>query len=137
MQKEIGVGVCEYHIFDMGDHENDVPPELKRAYFHRWGLEKQTPPSGLQMFGSSSPAEGKEYYGLYDTIKLLGHEQLDVIDVFVSKVCHSCTLTSHKTHVFICTYLYWSERKLIASIVSGQLTTIGYQIMYPCYTRSK
>ena len=130
MQKEIGVGVCEYHIFDMGDHENDVPPELKRAHFHRWGLEKQTPPS---MFGSSSPTEGKEYYGLYDTIKLLGHEQLDVIDVFVSKVCPSCTLTSHKTQ---CSFAH-ILRKLIARIVSGQLTTIGYQIMYPCYTRFK
>ena len=83
MQKEIGAGVCEFHIFDMADHSKEVPPELKRAHFHQWGLEKQTPPS---MFGSSNPVEGKEYYGLHDTIKLLGHEQLEVIDVFVSNV---------------------------------------------------
>ena len=80
MQKEVGVGTCEYHIFDFGDYENKMPKELERAYYHRWGLKKQTEGS---WFGGK-PSEGKQYYGLLDTIKLLGHEDLDVIDIFVS-----------------------------------------------------
>ena len=90
MQKEVGVGVCEYHIFDMGDYAKEVPPELKRAYYHKWGLEKQQP-AVVSWFGSTDvkPVEGKEFYGLYDTVKLLGHEDLNVIDIFKID-CEGC-----------------------------------------------
>jgi len=90
MQKEVGVGVCEYHIFDMGDYAKEVPSELKRAHYHKWGLEKQQP-AVVSWFGSTDvkPPSGKEYYGLYDTVKLLGHEDLNVIDIFKID-CEGC-----------------------------------------------
>ena len=71
MQKAVGDGVCEFHIFDMGDYSHMVPAELQRAHCHRWGLEKQQPPqmSGLR------PLAGKGFYGLLDTVKMLVHEK--------------------------------------------------------------
>jgi len=81
MQKEVGEGVCEYHIFDYGDYERKVPKELKRAYYHRWGLAKQAP--------DGDPKPGGAFRGLLDTIKLLGHEHLDTIDVFKID-CEKC-----------------------------------------------
>ena len=81
-QKEIGEGICEYHIFDMGDFSNRMPKDLKRAHYHQWGLEKQDP-------SVDKPVPGKQFYGLRDTIRLLGHEDLDVIDIFKID-CESC-----------------------------------------------
>ena len=84
MQKEIGVGVCEYHIFDMGDFESKMPTELKRAYYHKWGLKKQEdtiPDAGNDVGDNKKPEPGQEMYGLQDTIKLLGHEELNVIEL--------------------------------------------------------
>lgn len=82
MQKEVGVGTCEFHIFDMGNYEEHHPKELKGAYYHQWGLKKQ---------GAAAPAhwnkkagEINKFLGLKDTIKELGHEHLGVIDIFVS-----------------------------------------------------
>ena len=77
MQSEVGVNVCEYHIFDMGNYGNKVPKELKRAYYHQWGLMRQ---------GGMAPNIGvnRVFKGLKDTIVELGHEALDVIDIFVS-----------------------------------------------------
>ncbi|KAL3771922.1 hypothetical protein ACHAW5_008035 [Stephanodiscus triporus] len=82
MQKEIGEGICEYHIFDMGDFSHIMPKNLKRAHYHQWGLERQDPDIDV-------PVPGKKFYGLRDTIRLLGHEDLDVIDVFKID-CESC-----------------------------------------------
>ncbi|KAL7536032.1 hypothetical protein ACHAXR_008564 [Thalassiosira sp. AJA248-18] len=82
MQNEIGAGVCEYHIFDFGDYEKQVPKELQRVHYHKWGLQKQDP-------NASDPIAGKRLYGLRDTIKLLGHERLDMIDVFKID-CENC-----------------------------------------------
>ena len=87
MQKEVGEGVCEFHIFDMGDYEKRKPAELKRAYYHRWGFKKQG--------GSAPKPQGKvgdndKYLGLKDTIKELGHDKLDVIDIFVSTASVFC-----------------------------------------------
>ena len=83
LQKEVGEGVCEFHIFDMGDYKEHRPKELKgRVYYHRWGLKKQ---------GAAAPAhwnkkagEINKFLGLKDTIRELGHEHLGVIDIFVS-----------------------------------------------------
>lgn len=82
MQKELGEGVCEFHIFDFGNYGGKVPKELKRAYYHQWGLAKQDP-------NVVTPTMGNKYYGLLDTVKLLGHDQLDVIDVFKID-CEKC-----------------------------------------------
>jgi len=82
MQKEVGEGICEFHIFDMGDYGAKVPKELKRAHYHQWGLKEQDP-------HVDRPAPGQEFYGLLDTIKLVGHENLDVIDIFKID-CEGC-----------------------------------------------
>ena len=83
MQKEVGAGVCEYHIFDMGNYEKQVPKELERAFYHQWGFMRQggkKPPITRMM----KPGEKHVYKGLKDTLKELGHDTLDVIDIFVS-----------------------------------------------------
>ena len=68
--------------------------ELKRAHYHKWGLKNQDPnflpprPRGLSWFekllysNSKTTVSGQTFYGLIDTIKMLGHEKLDVIDIF-------------------------------------------------------
>jgi len=86
MQKAVGVGTCEYHTFDMGNYERCTPKELKNAHYHRWGIIEQKESNG-------APEPGKQYYGLKDTIKLLGHENLDAIDVFKID-CEGCEWTS-------------------------------------------
>ncbi|KAL3792959.1 hypothetical protein HJC23_010972 [Cyclotella cryptica] len=82
LQKEVGEGVCQFHIFDMGGFGSELPSELKNASYHQWGLKKQNKNVG-------EPKEGAEYYGLLDTIKLLGHENIDMIDVFKID-CEKC-----------------------------------------------
>jgi hypothetical protein len=82
MQKEVGEGVCQFHIFDMGDYGSMVPSELKNATYHQWGLAKQDMNAG-------ELKQGGQYYGLLDTVKLLGHENLDMIDVFKID-CEEC-----------------------------------------------
>ena len=74
VQKEVGEGVCEYHIFDPGNFAHKMPKELKRGNYHQWGLKKQD--------ANSTPNADGRYQGLHDIIKLLGHEHLDTIDIF-------------------------------------------------------
>jgi len=81
MEEELGPGTCEYHIFDMGDFEEKMKLQnISRAHFHRWGLDTQ---------GEENIQPGAEFYGLKDTVKLLGHDNLDVIDVFKID-CEKC-----------------------------------------------
>ena len=76
MEQEIGPGVCEFHIFDMGNYtEKMLEHNLQRAHFHQWGLAIQDPKN-------EDPKPGQKFYGLKDTIKLLGHENLEIIDIF-------------------------------------------------------
>jgi hypothetical protein len=94
LQKEVGVGVCEYHIFDMGNYESSMPKELQRAYYHQWGLKKQDYPDEDEEKGgrdtiTKMPTLGQQYYGLLDTIQLLGHTDLDIIDIFKID-CEDC-----------------------------------------------
>jgi len=90
MQKEVGEGVCEFHIFDMGDYEPKVPKELKRAYYHRWGLKAQE-----QDGDPMNALGGQTHYSLQDTIKLLGHDNLDVIGIFKID-CERCEWTTYQ-----------------------------------------
>jgi hypothetical protein len=100
MQKEIGEGVCEFHIFDMGDYENAKPPELKNSYYHRWGFKGQDGNSPSRM-GSKKSIDIDKFLSLQDTIKQLGHDKLDVIDVFVSNNELPVQPTTDLTHNFI------------------------------------
>jgi hypothetical protein len=59
----------------MGNFEGKMPKELKRAHYHRWGLKKQER-------DVNTLASGQNYLGLLDTVKKLGHDKLDVIDIF-------------------------------------------------------
>ena len=89
MQKEVGEGTCEYHIFDPGNFEQKMPSELKRAYYHQWGLKEQKEASqsclGLDLKKRPGGKSQGKYCGLQDTVKTLGHENLDAIDIFVSE----------------------------------------------------
>ena len=82
MQKEVGVGTCEFHIFDMGDYQHIIPSELKRAYYHQWGLKKRgvRAPNVLREY---KLGDTDKFHSLHATMKQLGHDMLDVIDVFV------------------------------------------------------
>lgn len=86
MQKEVGVGTCEFHIFDMGDYQHIIPSELKRAYYHQWGLKKRgvRAPNVLREY---KLGDTDKFHSLHATMKQLGHDMLDVIDVFVRVGC--------------------------------------------------
>mmetsp|Transcript_21682 Transcript_21682/g.45821 ORF Transcript_21682/g.45821 Transcript_21682/m.45821 type:complete len:383 (-) Transcript_21682:277-1425(-) len=84
MQKEIGEDVCEYHIFDPGDYAATMPKELKRGNYHQWGLAKQNDDPN-----TSAPNPNTRFQGLLDIVKMLGHENLDVIDIFKID-CEKC-----------------------------------------------
>jgi len=88
MEEILGPGTCEYHIFDMGNFEGKMKAEnISRAYYHRWGLMKQ---------GVENIQPGAKFYGMQDTMKLLGHyETLDVIDVFKID-CEKCEWQIYK-----------------------------------------
>jgi hypothetical protein len=47
---------------------------------------------GRAPIGQAKPGDSNEYFGLSDIIQKLGHEQLDVIDIFVSLSVHCCYL---------------------------------------------
>lgn len=84
MEEILGRDTCEYHIFDMGNFEGKMKLQnISRAYYHRWGLDKQ----GEEEENTIEP--GAKFYGLKDTVKLLGHDNLDVIDVFKID-CEKC-----------------------------------------------
>ena len=92
LEKEIGEGVCEFHIFDFGGYGYKMKQSgLERAFYHEWGLEKQKPNTQSPPVPSKRMINGKQaqFYGLHDTIKLLGHAKLDVIDIFKID-CESC-----------------------------------------------
>jgi predicted AlkP superfamily pyrophosphatase or phosphodiesterase len=98
MQKEVGEGICEFHIFDMGDYERAKPTELKNAYYHRWGFKKHGGPPPVPMHSRKS-VDIDNFLSLQDTIKELGHDKIDVVDVFVS------TKGSDPIYVFFCARL--------------------------------
>jgi len=94
LEKEIGAGVCEIHIFDFGNYESKMKQSgLKNAHYHRWGLDKQNPyaknpPSPTEKYDSKQMVTN-EFYGLLDTVRLLGHQDLGVIDIFKID-CEEC-----------------------------------------------
>jgi hypothetical protein len=83
MQDNLGVGTCEFHIFDPGNYTHRMPKELKNTYYHQWGLVKQDDTVGR------IPNPDDRWQGLKDIIKLLGHEKLETIDVFKID-CEKC-----------------------------------------------
>ena len=96
MQQQTGPGTCEFHIFDFGNYEAAMRQSgLARAFYHRWGLVKQKPPSknwgwaGSQKAPTPTINTKGEFYGLLDIVRLLGHQDLDVIDVFKID-CEKC-----------------------------------------------
>jgi hypothetical protein len=74
----------------MDDFKGQMPAELKPAYYHQWGLKKQgaklsEPEVRVDYYHVGLPSNSSaihSYFGLHDMIKYLGHEKLDVIDIF-------------------------------------------------------
>lgn len=89
MQEVIGEGICEFHIFDMGDFEGVMPQALKRAHYHQWGLKSEDSST------NDDPKDKQKFLSLKDTIKSLGHQNLDVIDVFKID-CEGCELETYR-----------------------------------------
>jgi hypothetical protein len=74
----------------MDDFKGNIPAELKRAYYHQWGLKKQgielsEPEVRVDYYHVGLPSNFSKthsYFGLLDTVKKLGHDKLDMIDIF-------------------------------------------------------
>lgn len=108
LQREVGAGACEFHIFDPGDYAGEVPAALRRAHYHRWGIRKQgadaraRPTTGDPgtLLGQTHRKAGDvdRYLGLRDTVAALGHEGLDAVDVFKID-CKKCELDTFRDWV--------------------------------------
>lgn len=85
LQRLIGVNTCDIHVFDMGDYGKDMPKELKATY-HQWGLHNK----------STSAMENSEFKTLKETVRLLGHDQLDSNTIDIFKIdCEGCEWLTH------------------------------------------
>jgi len=88
LEEEVGPGVCEFHIFDMKNYTDKMLQyNISRAHFHQWGLKKQDWDADIK--------PNQTFYGMRDTMQLLGHEGLDVIDIFKID-CESCEWSTFK-----------------------------------------
>ena len=105
MQKEVGVGTCEFHIFDMGDYQHIIPSELKRAYYHQWGLKKRgvRAPNVLREY---KLGDTDKFHSLHATMKQLGHDMLDVIDVFVRVAMVICLFVVFALFVVLPSHIF-------------------------------
>ena len=75
----------------MDDFEWNLPAELKGAYYHQWGLKRQghdrltEPEVRVDHYHVGLPSNHSithGYFGLRDMIEYLGHDKLDMIDIF-------------------------------------------------------
>lgn len=91
VEKEVGPGVCEFHIFDMGSYGLRAQHSgLTRVKYHQWGLTGSdgTPVLDGMLRDAGKPPlvqnKANKFYTLQETVKELGHDKLDKIDIFVS-----------------------------------------------------
>lgn len=74
--------LCEVHIFDFGDYEKDMPKNLN-LHYHQWGFKEKEDDEEVKdgkLVGNPKP--GQKYYTFAESVKLLGHEGRDAIDIF-------------------------------------------------------
>jgi len=93
MQNAVGVGICEYHTFDPGNYEHCTPDELQNAHYHRWKIVQQE--ENTRTSDGTVPPN-RSQYGIKDTMKLLGHDKLEMIDVFKID-CEGCEWVSFES----------------------------------------
>lgn len=98
MQNVLGSGTCEYRIFDPGNYSEKVPEQLVNTYYHQWFFSQQPTEE------DHKPDPKNSYQGLKDIIKLLGHEDIPMIDVFKID-CEKCgRFTKSKFFFYMMTY---------------------------------
>jgi len=103
----------------MDDFKGQMPVELQRAHYHQWGLKKQganllsEPESRVDYYHSNTSAI-HSYFGLHDMIKYLGHEKLDVIDIFKIDCEFNLEIMHFMTHTTFFSHriLFGNRRRL-------------------------
>jgi len=86
MQRALGVGTCDIHIFDPGNYEGRMPSALRdgnHTWYHQWGLSRQNKEEG------HAPDPNSKWQGLRDIVQMLGHGHRESIDIFKID-CENC-----------------------------------------------
>ena len=99
LQKMLGKGICEIHIFDMDDYSKEMKDWSKRhnvadMYFHQWGLTTaaavEENKKGKGNTETIAPvSKDHKYRSIANIVQSLGHSKREQIDIFKID-CESC-----------------------------------------------
>lgn len=99
LQKMLGSGICEIHIFDIDDYSQEMEEWAKKEnvtdlYFHQWGLTTAAAAAGNATgdeIAVASPTSDTNhtFRSVGDIVASLGHTNREQIDIFKID-CESC-----------------------------------------------